>query len=197
MISQRRVVEARRVTDPPNSIARRKGAARACPSNKHLQSSCMSCERVCKGIQWEWQATDGVMTQAPFDQGKTSPNPADRAKTGTKRSLRDFRSGYSFGSGCRWSQSPRLQAALCRPGWDVIARPQASREHPQHLYLDAGYDFPIMPLLVRARGYLDHIRSRGQEKEARTVRFLLRQCTSLRHPVVSARSRPPAFEGIL
>ena len=39
------------------------------------------------GIAWEWQAVDGVMTKAPFGGDATGPNPTDRAKRGTKRSL--------------------------------------------------------------------------------------------------------------
>jgi putative transposase len=51
----------------------------------------------------------------------------------------------------------------------VIVRPEPSREHPQHLCLDAGYDYPLMRLLVRARGYREHIRSRGEEKTAKAI----------------------------
>ncbi len=40
-----------------------------------------------KGIEWEWQAMDGVMTKAPLGQEQTGPNPTDRAKRGVKRSL--------------------------------------------------------------------------------------------------------------
>src|SRR6266699_3462682 len=39
------------------------------------------------GIQWEWQAVDGVMTKAPFAGAATGANPTDRGKQGTKRSL--------------------------------------------------------------------------------------------------------------
>src|SRR6266849_6566487 len=38
------------------------------------------------GIQWEWQAADGVMTKAPFGHAATGANPTDRGKRGTKRS---------------------------------------------------------------------------------------------------------------
>ena len=38
-----------------------------------------------QGIQWEWQAVDGVMTKAPFGKGATGPNPTDRAKSGRSR----------------------------------------------------------------------------------------------------------------
>ena len=40
-----------------------------------------------KGIEWEWQAVDGVMTKAPLGQEQTGPNPTDRAKRGVKRSV--------------------------------------------------------------------------------------------------------------
>ena len=40
-----------------------------------------------EGIEWEWQAIDGVMTKAPLGKGATGKNPADRAKSGTKRSM--------------------------------------------------------------------------------------------------------------
>ncbi len=41
-----------------------------------------------KGIAWTWQAADGVMTKAPLPgTEKTGPNPTDRAKQGTKRSI--------------------------------------------------------------------------------------------------------------
>ena len=39
------------------------------------------------GIQWEWQAVDGAMNKAPFAHAATGPNPTDRGKLGTKRSL--------------------------------------------------------------------------------------------------------------
>lgn len=40
-----------------------------------------------EGIEWEWQAVDGVMTKAPLGRAATGPNPTDRAKKGVKRSL--------------------------------------------------------------------------------------------------------------
>jgi len=39
------------------------------------------------GIEWEWQAMDGAMTKAPLGEKGTGPNPTDRGKKGTKRSL--------------------------------------------------------------------------------------------------------------
>jgi putative transposase len=40
-----------------------------------------------EGVEWEWQALDGVMTKAPLGKDATGKNPTDRAKIGTKRSL--------------------------------------------------------------------------------------------------------------
>jgi len=40
-----------------------------------------------KGLDWEWQAMDGAMTKAPLGGEATGPNPTDRGKSGTKRSL--------------------------------------------------------------------------------------------------------------
>src|SRR5215217_1194979 len=40
-----------------------------------------------EGIEWEWQAIDGVMTKAPLGEDATGKNPTDRAKSGTKRSM--------------------------------------------------------------------------------------------------------------
>ena len=36
------------------------------------------------GIDWKWQAMDGVVAKAPLGGKKTGPNPTDRAKSGSK-----------------------------------------------------------------------------------------------------------------
>jgi len=45
----------------------------------------------------------------------------------------------------------------------VIARPEPSEGQPQHLCLDAGYDYPAKREEAENHHYLPHIRSRGQE----------------------------------
>ena len=40
-----------------------------------------------KGIGWEWQSVGGSMVQAPIVQSATGPNPTNRGKKGTKRSV--------------------------------------------------------------------------------------------------------------
>jgi putative transposase len=51
------------------------------------------------GLDWAWQAADGVMTKAPFGGGAVEPNPTDRAKGGTKRSLLTEGGGNPAGGG--------------------------------------------------------------------------------------------------
>lgn len=117
-----------------------------------------------QGIQWEWQAVDGVMTKAPFGQGATGPSPTDRAKMGTKRSMLTDGAGLPLAlvvEGANCHDSKLLCATL---DGIVIARPAPTTQHPQHLCLDAGYDSPLTRLRVRPRGSQEHIRSRGEEK---------------------------------
>ena len=46
------------------------------------------------GIDWKWQAMDGVITKAPLGEKSTGPNPTDRVKSGTKRSILVDGKGY-------------------------------------------------------------------------------------------------------
>lgn len=39
------------------------------------------------GIEWTWQSLDGALGKAPLGGTATGPNPTDRGKLGTKRSL--------------------------------------------------------------------------------------------------------------
>jgi putative transposase len=52
---------------------------------------------------------------------------------------------------------PTLQA-------QVVDRPEPTKEHPQHLCLDAGYDYDAVRDVLDAWGYTAHIRSRDEEK---------------------------------
>lgn len=38
-------------------------------------------------VHWEWQAVDGVMGKSRHEGGARGPNPTDRAKMGTKKSV--------------------------------------------------------------------------------------------------------------
>ncbi len=43
-----------------------------------------------------------------------------------------------------------------------IRRPRPTPEHPQHLCLDKGYDYPEIEVALRKRHYVPHMRHRGE-----------------------------------
>jgi putative transposase len=121
------------------------------------------------GIQWEWQAVDGVMTKAPFGHAATGANPTDRGKCGTKRSLLTDRAGIPLAlvvDGANRHDVKLLSATL---DGLVISRPEPTLEQPQHLCLDAAYDSTPVYQELLARHYQPHVRSRGEEKREKEI----------------------------
>lgn len=119
-----------------------------------------------RGIDWQWQAMDGVMTKAPLGGEATGKNPTDRAKIGTKRSLLTDGRGVPLGlevSGANTHDKRLVEATLesipieCPTGWFYLP----------HLCLDKGYDYPDVRALVETYGYTAHIPVRGQVHSAR------------------------------
>jgi putative transposase len=49
----------------------------------------------------------------------------------------------------------------------VMERPEPTAEAPQHVCLDKGYDYDACRDEVKSRGYIPHIRSRGEEQQER------------------------------
>ena len=88
-----------------------------------------------KGIAWKWQAADGAMTKAPLGGEKTGPNPTDRSKRGTKRSLLVDEHGVPLGLVVSGANTPdgRLLEATLTSG--PVERPDPT-ETPQHMCLD-------------------------------------------------------------
>src|SRR4030067_770830 len=79
-----------------------------------------------KGIVWKWQAADGAMTKAPLGGQKTGPNPTDRGKTGTKRSVLVNAQGLPLGmvvSGANTPDGRLLESTL---GAGPIERPDSA-----------------------------------------------------------------------
>jgi hypothetical protein len=54
------------------------------------------------GIDWKWQVMDGTITKAPLGGKSTGPNPTDRSKSGTKRSLLVDGKGVPLGMIVDW-----------------------------------------------------------------------------------------------
>ena len=102
---------------------------------------------------------DGAMTKAPLGGEATGPNPTDRAKSGTKRSLLTDAAEIPLAvvvapahrNDCKLVEST-LEARRVLP-------PAIS----QHLCMDKGYDFDNVRTVVEAYCFTHHIRSRGEE----------------------------------
>jgi putative transposase len=93
-------------------------------------------------------------------------NPADRAKTGVKRSslLVEADGGVPLAvvvAGANVRDDELLEATL---DVVVVQRPEPTEEAPQHLCLDKGYDKPSRRELVEGRDYVPHIWGIGEEK---------------------------------
>ncbi len=92
------------------------------------------------------------------------PNPTDRAKTGTKRSLLVEADGGPLAvvvAGANVGDDKLLEATLDAV---VVERPEPTEESSQHLCLDKGYDNRRTRELVEERNYVPHIRRIGEEK---------------------------------
>jgi putative transposase len=117
-----------------------------------------------EGLDWEWQSVDGAMTKAPLGGENTGPNPTDRAKSGTKRSLQTEMSGIPVGlavAGANVHDKRLLEPTLEHRDQFAPGVPEGVEEH---LCLDKGYDYPDVPELVEeVYQYTAHIRSRGEE----------------------------------
>ena len=113
------------------------------------------------GIDWQWQAMDGVITKAPFGGAATGANPTDRGKRGVKRSMLTDGAGMPLAvviAGANRNDCVLLPETLDAV---VVARPEGE----QHLCLDAGYAGEPVATAAQARGYMTHVRPRGEERE--------------------------------
>lgn len=120
-----------------------------------------------RGIDWTWQSVDGCITKAPLGGEKTGPNPTDRAKSGTKRSLLTDGVGIPLAltvEGANCHDKKMLADTVLQI---IIKRPNPSQEKPQHICLDKGYDYQDIRDFIKEMKYIDHIKARGEEAEVK------------------------------
>ena len=88
----------------------------------------------------------------------TGANPTDRGKRGTKRS--ELSDGRGLPLAIVVAGANRHDMKLVEATLDhiMIERPEPTEEHPQHLCLDAGYDYDEIFEAARDRHYEPHIR---------------------------------------
>ncbi len=115
------------------------------------------------GIGWEWLAADGAMTKAPVGGKKTGPNPTDRGKLGTKRSVVTDARGLPLGfavAGATVPDSKLLGGTLAAM---PVKRPDALAGQALNLCLDKGYDYDGPRQIAYDHNLTAHIRCRGEE----------------------------------
>lgn len=115
-------------------------------------------------VDWEWQAADGWLGKARSGGGEVGPNPTDRAKNGTKKSVLTDAGGGPLSvviAPANVNDHKLLEATIEAI---VIERPAPTEQEPQNLCLDKGYDNKASREVVKKRGYKDHIRRIGEEK---------------------------------
>jgi putative transposase len=114
-----------------------------------------------EGIAWLWQAADGSNIEAPLAQESIGPNPTDRGKNGTKRSLLVDERGVPLSfvvTGANRHDSISLEPLLK----GRILKPE-NEATPQNLCLDAAY--VGKEDVVERNGFIPHIRPRGEENK--------------------------------
>ena len=102
--------------------------------------------------------------QGTFGGDLIGPNPTDRGKAGSKRSLLVEGQGGPLSivvAGANAYDATLLDETLEAI---VVERPQLTEDDPQHLCLDKGYDNPSGRRAVARHGYRPHIRRIGEEK---------------------------------
>jgi putative transposase len=117
-----------------------------------------------KGIAWKWQAADGTMTKAPLGGEKTGPNPTDRAKGGTKRSLLVDQRGVPLGIVVSGANTPDGRLLEGTVESIPVERPDAQAT-PQNLCLDKAYSGAPSAEVAQAHGYEVHVPDKANAKK--------------------------------
>ena len=139
--------------------------------------------------------------------GKTGPNPTDRGKSGTERSL--LTDGRGVPLGLAGAGANRNDHKLLRVTVEAIPieRPAPTPGVPQGLCLDKGCDHPEVPALAAEFGFTLHLRTRGEEREAkrhagaRARRWVVERAHSrlnrFRRILIRWEKRPDAYLAML
>lgn len=116
-------------------------------------------------VDWRWQSVDGAMGKARMGGGKTGPNPTDRRKPGTKKSVLVEAQGGPLSvvvAGANVNDFNLLNETLSEV---VVDRPEPGQTE-ENLCLDAGYANEQSRNTAEDHGYEPHIRPSKTEKKA-------------------------------
>lgn len=115
-------------------------------------------------VDWEWQAADGWLGKARSGGDEIGPNPTDRAKNGTKKSVLTDADGGPLSvviAPANVNDHKLLNATIEAI---VIERPKPTPKKKQNMCLDKGYDNKPSREVVKKHDYQEHIRRIGEEK---------------------------------
>ena len=106
------------------------------------------------------------MSKAPLGGGKAGPNPTDRGKSGTKRSV--ITDGRGLPLGLAVAGANVIDFKLLEQTLEAIEapRPAPAADKPQPLCLDKGYDHDGPRQIADDYGFIAHIRWRGEDRSA-------------------------------
>lgn len=90
------------------------------------------------------------------------PNPTDRGKNGTKKSLLVETDGGPLAVVLAGANVPDAKLLAAPPEAIVVERPAPTADAPQHLCLDKGYDKPTGWQAAAEHGYTPHMRRIGE-----------------------------------
>jgi putative transposase len=102
--------------------------------------------------------------QGAFWGDHIGPNPTDRAKNGVKRSILVEADGGPLAAivaAANVHDTKLLEATIEAI---VVERPKITKDSPQHLCIDKGYDNPTGWKATLQNEYVPHIRRIGEEK---------------------------------
>jgi putative transposase len=97
---------------------------------------------------------------------KTGPNPTDRGKDGVKRSLLSEAAGVPVGLAVDGANRHDIKLARATIESIPIRRPKPTRNQPQGMCLDKGYDYPEVYGLLKEFKFTAHVMARGEEAQA-------------------------------
>jgi putative transposase len=109
-----------------------------------------------------WQAADTALGKARGGGDEVGPNPTDRAKDGTKRSLLVEGGGGPLSvvvAPANGVDAKLLEATIEAI---VVERPEPTARQRQNLCLDKAYDNPTGEAAVEKHHYTGHIRRKGE-----------------------------------
>ena len=106
------------------------------------------------------------MTKAPLGGEKTGPNPTDRGKSGVKRSMLTEGHGVPIGVVIEGAHRHAMKLVRSTIQSIVVEHPEPTKEHPQGMCLDKGYDYDEVYAILQEFGFTAHVRPRGEEANA-------------------------------